>query len=178
MGKHLEVILSGFGGQGILSGGYLLAYAGMIEDMHVSWLPSYGPEMRGGTANCNVIVSDKPVGSPIITNATALIAMNTPSFAKFERFVEKGGFIIYDSSLADAVPSRSDVVYCGIPATRLATDMGNLVYANMILLGKLVSLTDIFSMNSIISALSKILPEKKHHLIPDNIKALESGSNY
>jgi len=175
---HEEIIIAGFGGQGILSAGRILAYAGMLEGRNVSWLPSYGPEMRGGTANCNVIISEETVGSPILNNATTLIVMNGPSLDKFEDAVVSGGMIITDSSLINKKPSRDDVEIFQIPATMLASDMGNLTFANIILLGKLIERTGIVSKESFLQALKHTLPEKKHYLIPEEIKALELGMTY
>lgn len=173
-----DIIIAGFGGQGILSAGRLLAYAGMLENKNVSWLPSYGPEMRGGTANCHVIISDDPVGSPILNSATSLIVMNGPSLDKFENIVVKGGLIITDSSLVERSPKRQDVELCEIPATKMASDMGNLTYANIILLGKLLAKTCIASKENFEAALKKVLPGKYHHMIPEEMKALEIGMGY
>jgi len=177
MAQH-EIIIAGFGGQGILSAGRLIACAGMLEDKNVSWLPSYGPEMRGGTANCHVIVSDDPVGSPILNSATTLIVMNRPSLDKFEDLVVKGGVIISDSSLVDRKPQRTDVEVYELPATKMASDLGNLTYANIIMLGKLLAVTGVVSRESFIEALKQVLPEKKHYMIPEEIKALEMGMEY
>lgn len=173
-----EIIISGFGGQGILSAGRLLAYAGMLEGKNVSWLPSYGPEMRGGTANCHVIISDDPVGSPILNSATALMVMNGPSLDKFENIVEPGGIIITDSSLVTRSPKRTDVKIYEIPATQMASDMGNLTYANIIMLGKFLEVTGIVSTDTFEKALRKVLPEKYHYMIADEIKALEAGMKF
>jgi len=175
---HQEIIIAGFGGQGILSAGRVLAYAGMLENKNVSWLPSYGPEMRGGTANCSVIISDELVGSPILNNATSLIVMNGPSLDKFEAMVVKGGMIISDSSLIDRKSSRTDIDVYEIPATKLASDMGNQTFANIFLLGKLIAKTGIVSKENFEAALRKVLPKKHHHLIPEEMKALEDGMNY
>jgi 2-oxoglutarate ferredoxin oxidoreductase subunit gamma len=176
--KQQEIIIAGFGGQGILSAGRLIAYAGMLEDKHVSWLPSYGPEMRGGTANCHVIVSEEPIGSPILNSATAIIVMNSPSLEKFESIVEKAGLVITDSSLVDMRPSRTDVDICEIPASEMASDMGNATYAGIILLGKLIAKTGVVSKESFEAALKKVLPPKYHHLIPEEMKALDMGMGY
>lgn len=173
-----QIILAGFGGQGILSAGRILAYAGMLENKNVSWLPSYGPEMRGGTANCNVIISDEVIGSPILNTATTLIVMNGPSLDKFESVVESGGMIIKDSSLVERTPERKDVKVYGIPATETAFSMGNKAFANIILLGKLIADTNIVSKENFEKALRKTLPSKKHSLIPDEMKALEFGMQY
>jgi 2-oxoglutarate ferredoxin oxidoreductase subunit gamma len=172
-----EIIIAGFGGQGILSAGRLLAYAGMLEGKNVSWLPSYGPEMRGGTANCHVIISEGPVGSPIINNATTLIVMNGPSLGKFENMVVPGGLIIKDSSLVNRDVTRKDLKVCEIPATQIASDMGNLTYANIVILGKLIAETGVIAKENFEAALKKVLPEKKHHMIPEEMKALETGMN-
>lgn len=176
--KQHEIIIAGFGGQGILSAGRVLAYAGMLENKNVSWLPSYGPEMRGGTANCNVIISEEPVGSPILNTATALVAMNSPSLDKFESMVMENGVIITDSTLVDKSTVRKDVESFEIPATKMASDMGNLTFANIILLGKLIEKTGVVSKDSFEKALKKVLPEKHHHLIPKEIEALEAGMKY
>lgn len=176
--SNQDIIIAGFGGQGILSAGRILAYAGMLENKNVSWLPSYGPEMRGGTANCHVIISEDLVGSPILNSATSLIVMNGPSLEKFEKMVVSGGVIITDSSLVEKAPTRKDVEVYSIPATKTALDMGNATYANIILLGKLIAVTNIISEGNFEEALRKILPDKKHHLIPEEIKALEFGMQY
>ena len=176
--NHQDIIIAGFGGQGILSAGRILAYAGMLENKNVSWLPSYGPEMRGGTANCSVIISDETVGSPIINVATSVIVMNGPSLDKFESMVTSGGVIITDSSLVERAPQRKDVNVYRIPATKTALDMGNGTFATIILLGKLIAATNIISKGSFEEALKKTLPAKKHHLIPDEIKALEYGIEF
>ncbi|MCX7923354.1 MAG: 2-oxoacid:acceptor oxidoreductase family protein [Clostridia bacterium] len=173
-----EIIIAGFGGQGILSAGRLLAYAGMLDNKHVSWLPSYGPEMRGGTANCHVTISDEPVGSPILNSSTALVVMNGPSLDKFESMVVSGGMIITDSSLVERDIKRADIDLFEIPATKIASDMGNLTYANIILLGKLIARTNVVSKENFEEALKKVLPEKKHYMIPEEMKALELGMNY
>lgn len=176
--KQQEIIIAGFGGQGILSAGRLLAYAGMLENKNVSWLPSYGPEMRGGTANCHVVISDEPVGSPILNTASTLIVMNGPSLEKFEELVEPGGLVIIDSSLVDRTAQRNDVEVFAIPATQMASDMGNTTYANIILLGKFISRTGIISVENFEKALKSVLPPKKHYLIPEEMKALEMGANF
>ncbi|MEN6313640.1 MAG: 2-oxoacid:acceptor oxidoreductase family protein [Clostridiaceae bacterium] len=177
MAQH-EIIFSGFGGQGIQAAGKLIAYAGMLEDKFVSFLPSYGPEMRGGTSNCHVIVSDEPIGSPILNSATALMAMNRPSLDKFESYVVPGGIILLDSSLVNRRPVRTDVKVFEIPATKIASDMGNLAYSNIIMLGKLLAETSVVSSEYFEKGLRKVLPEKKHNLIPEEMKALEMGMKY
>ncbi|MGI6561771.1 MAG: 2-oxoacid:acceptor oxidoreductase family protein [Clostridia bacterium] len=173
-----KIIIAGFGGQGILSAGRFLAYAGMLEDKNVSWLPSYGPEMRGGTANCCIIISDEQVGSPIVNDPTALIAMNTPSLDKFEKIVRPGGVIIVDSSLVGRQVNREDVVTYAIPATELASEAGNATFANIFLLGKLIAHTNIIKPESFELSLKHGLREKYHHLIPEEMKVLRRGMEY
>ena len=173
-----EIILAGFGGQGILSMGKFIAMAGLEEGKNVSWLPSYGPEMRGGTANCNVIVAEEEVGSPIVNKATTIIVMNQPSLEKFEKFLVPGGVVILDKSLVPVMPEREDVEVYAIPATEMAYEMGNATFAGIILLGKLIEVTGVVSRESFEKALYKILPPRKHSMIPDEMKALETGAQY
>lgn len=171
-----EFIISGFGGQGILFTGKLLAYTGMKNGYQVSWLPSYGPEMRGGTANCNVIISDDAIGSPLVTEATEVIVMNGPSFVKFEGSVAPGGTLYYDSSLIDAKPKRSDIKYVGVEATKIATEMGMGKLANMFLIGKVLEDSKVFELDVIYEALKGLVPAKKPELFDLNKKAIEVGA--
>jgi len=173
-----EIILAGFGGQGILSAGRLLAYAGMLDGKQVSWLPSYGPEMRGGTANSSVVISENPVDSPVLNSCNELIVMNRPSLDKFEGVVEKGGIIIIDSSIVDRDVNRNDITSFKIPATKIASDMGNMTFANIILIGKLIQERKTVTVENFEKALYAILPEKKHNLIPEEMKALKIGMEY
>ncbi|MGI6189487.1 MAG: 2-oxoacid:ferredoxin oxidoreductase subunit gamma [Clostridiales bacterium] len=173
-----QIIIAGFGGQGIMSMGQLLAYAGMLEDKNVSWLPSYGPEMRGGTANCNVIISDDMVASPIITKATAVIAMNKPSLDKFENAVSRGGLLLINSSLIDRKASRDDIEVCYIPANEIAEKLGNSRVANMVMLGSYIAKSNAVSPGSVINSLTKVLGSSKAHFIPINQKALSMGAEY
>lgn len=171
-----EIIIAGFGGQGVMSTGQLLAYAGLVEDKHVSWIPSYGPEMRGGTANCSVTISDLPVSSPIITEPDTLIVLNRPSLEKFEKDVKPGGLILLNSSLIDVEPKRQDVKVLKVPINELANEkLGNSRVANMIILGAFIELTGAVSIESVVGALRKVLPEYRHNLIPLNRQALELG---
>jgi 2-oxoglutarate ferredoxin oxidoreductase subunit gamma len=170
-----EVIFAGFGGQGVMLMGQLLAYSSMIEDKNVSWLPSYGPEMRGGTANCMVKVSDSQVASPLITAPTALVAMNLPSLNKFADSVREGGVIIYNSSLINEDFTRDDVRVLPIPVNDLAGELGNTRVANIIALGCLLGTENICKKESIIDSLKNVLPERHHHLLPLNEKALDKG---
>jgi 2-oxoglutarate ferredoxin oxidoreductase subunit gamma len=171
-----EIIISGFGGQGVMSMGQLLTYAGMLEGKNVSWLPSYGPEMRGGTANCSVIVADGMVGSPIVTEATAVIAMNLPSLEKFEGVVVPHGLLIINSSLVEKKAKRKDIDTYYIPANEIADELGNSRVANMVMLGAYLGKTGVVSPDSIIESLEKVLGPSKAHLIPVNQKALERGA--
>ncbi|HEY8350299.1 MAG TPA: 2-oxoacid:acceptor oxidoreductase family protein [Clostridia bacterium] len=173
-----DMIFAGFGGQGIQAAGKLIAYAGILEDKNVSFLPSYGPEMRGGTSNCHVIVSDEPIGSPILNSATVVMAMNRPSMDKFESYLEPDGILLYDSSLVNREPARKDIRVFAIPATQIASDMGNLAFANIIMLGKLIKETGVVSPENFERGLKKVLPEKKHYMIPDEMKALKIGMDY
>lgn len=173
-----EIVLAGFGGQGILSAGRLIAQAGMLDGKQVSWLPSYGPEMRGGTANCSVVVSDTPVDSPVLNSCNELIVMNKPSLDKFEDMVEEGGIIVIDSSIVDRDVKRDDVKSFLIPAINIASDMGNVAFANIILLGKLIKERQTVSVENFEKALYVILSESKHYLIPQEMEALKIGMDY
>lgn len=173
-----ELIIAGFGGQGILSMGKILAYAGLHEGKNVSWLPSYGPEMRGGTANCNVIISGEEVGSPIVSRATALIVMNQPSLEKFEDVVVPGGIVILDSALVPVMPKRTDLKVFALPATSHAYEMGNATFAGIILLGKFIGETGIITKENFENALRSVLPQRKHGLIPEEMVALEYGMKF
>ena len=155
-----EIVFAGFGGQGILSMGKFLAYAGMDAGLNVSWLPSYGPEMRGGTANCSVIVTDESIGSPVVYEASAVVVMNKPSLDKFEKAVVKGGLIVLDSNLIDRMPARDDVEVIAIPAQKIAEEVGSVQIANMVLLGALIERTGVVTMEQILGALKDHGKEK------------------
>ena len=172
-----QILLSGFGGQGILFTGKFLAYKGLLADKNVSWLPSYGPEMRGGTASCSVIISDEEVGSPIISQPDVLIAMNLPSFEKFVPTVKAGGIVIADSSLIETKTTRSDIDVYYIPATSLASDMGKQSLANMIILGKLLKVMNDFNEDEIKTVLAKVIPPKKADMLEINMKAMQIGAD-
>jgi len=173
-----RVICAGFGGQGVMSMGQLLTYAGMIEGKEVSWLPSYGPEMRGGTANCSVTVSDKPVGSPVISgDATCAIVMNLPSLEKFESEVKPGGKILVNSSLIERKVERKDVDVYYIPANDIALELGNPKVANMIMLGAYLQTEPTVEVDSILEAFKKVFGPSKEKFIPLNKDALEKGAN-
>ena len=171
-----RIICAGFGGQGVMLIGQLLTYAGMLENKEVSWLPSYGPEMRGGTANCSVMISERPIGSPVITDdATSAIIMNLPSLDKFEQDVQKDGIIIINSSLIEKKASRADLKAYYVPANEIANEIGNSKVANMVVLGAYLELTQSVSMESVMSALKKIFGESKSHLMPINETAMKRG---
>ena len=173
--KTTQILIAGFGGQGVLFAGKFLAYKGLVQDKQVSWLPSYGPEMRGGTANCSVILSDTPVGSPIITNPDVLVAMNLPSLQKFVDAVVPGGKIILDSTLIDAKVERDDIEVFYVPATQLAKDNGFATLSNMILTGKVLKEIDIVAFDGNEETLKSFIPAKKAGLIDMNLKALQIG---
>jgi 2-oxoglutarate ferredoxin oxidoreductase subunit gamma len=170
-----ELLIAGFGGQGVLSMGMTLAYAAMIENKEVSWMPSYGPEMRGGTANCIVIVSDRRISSPIITTFDTVIVLNQPSLDKFEKSVKSGGMLIYDSTNIISSPTRTDIEVVPIPASEEASAMKNMKIMNMIVLGALLARRDVVKVESVMAALKKVLPERYHHLLPLNEQALRRG---
>ena len=176
--KTTEILIAGFGGQGILFSGKFLAYKGLMENIQVSWLPSYGPEMRGGTANCNVILSDDPVGSPIITAPDVLIAMNLPSLQKYVNTVVKGGQIYIDSSLINIKVEREDVEVFYIPATQMAKEEGIATLANMIIVGHLLENHPELSFDGASDVVDKLVPPKKAALKELNMKALSLGKDY
>lgn len=172
-----NILLAGFGGQGVLFAGKQIAYAGMKADKNVSWLPSYGPEMRGGTANCSVIVSDEPIGCPLVNTPDILISMNLPSYLKFVSAVKEGGVILRDSSLINEPCQRTDVKVYDIPATSLATENGIDGMANVIMLGKLLKETGMFTYEYFENIMISSIPPSKAHLIELNKKALKIGYN-
>ena len=173
-----SIILAGFGGQGILSAGRFIAEAALMEGREVSWFPSYGPEMRGGTANCSVVISDEPIGSPVINEADVLIAMNGPSLERFAGHVRSGGLIIVDSSLVKGTPDREDVIFIPIPASTIASGKGNMNFASIMLLGCLTSQTGIILRDSFETALTEMLPERLRHLIPEEMAIFDQGGSY
>ncbi|HBC97636.1 MAG TPA: 2-oxoacid:ferredoxin oxidoreductase subunit gamma [Clostridium sp.] len=170
-----QMIFAGFGGQGILSMGKFLAYAGMDADLNVSWLPSYGPEMRGGTANCSVILTNEDIGSPVVLRADSVVVMNRPSLEKFENSVEPGGIIVMDSDLIDIMPKRKDIKTIAIPAQTIAEKIGSKKIANMILLGALVKETGIVSKDQLLNSLKAHGKEK---FFESNKRAVEKGIEF
>jgi len=176
--KTTQILIAGFGGQGVLFAGKFLAYKGLMEDLQVSWLPSYGPEMRGGTANCSVVLSDTPVGSPIISNPDVLIAMNLPSLQKYVNAVVPGGQIYLDSALIAEKVERTDVEVFYIPASQMARDENIATLANMIIVGHLLQNNPELSFEGTDAVVSKLVPAKKAALVELNMKALTMGKEY
>ena len=172
-----QMLIAGFGGQGILFTGKFLAYKGLVEGKEVSWLPSYGPEMRGGTASCSVILSDEPVGSPIVSTPDVLVAMNLPSLDKYEDSVAPGGIIIVDSTLIERKVNRDDVTVYYVPATKLASDNDMPTLANMIIAGKLLKVTDGFTEEGVDAALKKVISAKRADMLDVNKKAMQIGAD-
>ncbi len=176
--KSNEIVIAGFGGQGILFAGKVLAYTGLVNGYEISWLPSYGPEVRGGTANCHVIMSEEPVASPMITKPTALIAMNLPSLRKFENAVVSGGLILVDSSLIEEDVQRDDVTVIRIPATKMADEAGARKLANMIMTGAFVKATGCVDFEGLCKGVAKCVPAGKDAILEQNKKLLSMGYNY
>lgn len=173
--EEMRIVFAGFGGQGLLFAGKVVAYAGLIDDHEVSWLPSYGPEMRGGTANCSVTMSDEPIGSPLIMNPNVLIAMNQPSLLKFEHDVTPGGIVLVDTSLVTRLPERGDITVYALEATNMAEEADLKGLANIVLVGKLLKETGFCSVETIEAAIRKAVPPRKTALIDKNIQALKIG---
>lgn len=171
-----QILITGFGGQGVLFAGKFLAYNGLMNDKQVSWLPSYGPEMRGGTANCSIIISDEAVGSPIVSNPNILVCMNLPSFDKFENAAVKGAKIFIDSTLIERKAKRDDVEVFYIPATKLANDAGMPTLANMIIVGKILKETG-YNTETMQEALKKVVSAKHPELFDKNLTAINIGYN-
>lgn len=174
----MNILIAGFGGQGVLFAGKFLAYKGLLEDRQVSWLPSYGPEMRGGTANCNVILSDDPIGSPIVNKPDCLIVMNKPSLDKFVDTVVPGGMILIDSTMIDSKVERDDVTVYYVPASKLAGDAGFSTLANMILVGKLLYAMKDKGMDNVEEILKHVIPARKMDLLDINKQAIQTGYDY
>lgn len=173
--RDIQVVFAGFGGQGLLFAGKVVATAGLIEDRQLSWLPSYGPEMRGGTANCSVTLSDDPIGSPLITEPNVLVAMNQPSYDKFIDQVQPGGLVLVDTTMVARVRARDDVKTFEIPATELAEENGLKGLANIILVGKLFAETSFCSESALDEAMTRCIPPRKQKLLEPNKKAIALG---
>ena len=175
---HEEVIISGFGGQGALFAGQLLTYTGMDEGWHVTWIPSYGPEMRGGTAHCIVILSSDDIGSPIIRRPTLCIVMNPPSMDKYEPLIRPGGLLVANSTLVRAKSAREDIQAVYIPANELAAELGNIKMANVVLLGAMLGMREILPIESVKRTLEEHIPERRKHIIEPNKRALDRGVQF
>jgi 2-oxoglutarate ferredoxin oxidoreductase subunit gamma len=175
---HEEVIISGFGGQGALFAGQLLTYTGMDEGWHVTWIPSYGPEMRGGTAHCIVILSSDDIGSPIIRRPSLCIVMNPPSMDKYEPLIMPGGLLVANSTLVRAKSAREDIQAVYIPANELAAELGNIKMANVVLLGAMLGMREILPIESVKRTLEEHIPERRKHIIEPNKRALDRGVQF
>lgn len=173
-----EIIIAGFGGQGVLFGGQLLAYAGLDEGKHVTWIPAYGPEMRGGTANCTAIISDEEIGSPFVHYPSAVIAMNRPSLDKYEDQVKPGGLLVVNSSMLDRPVKRTDINVVEVDAGSVAEKLGDKRMTNMVLLGALLANLPVLPLTAIENALKVHLPERHLRLLPKNYEALREGAKY
>jgi len=173
--EEMRIVFAGFGGQGLLFAGKVVAYAGLIEDRQVSWLPSYGPEMRGGTANCSVTISDEPIGSPLVMNPSVLVAMNQPSLLKFETDVTPGGIALVDTSLVTRLPERDDISVFALEATNMAEEAELKGLANIVLVGKMLKETQFCAPETIEAAIRKAVPARKAALVEKNLSALKLG---
>lgn len=172
------IICAGFGGQGILTMGEVLAYAGMLEGKYVSWLPSYGPEMRGGTSNCQVILSSQPIASPIVVEASAVVVMNLPSLFKFEQSVAQDGVLFINSSLVNEIPKKREMKAYFIPANEIAMSLGDDRVANMVMLGAVIKAVKVVSMEAVIESLPKIFGLKNEEFFRLDCLAMEKGAEY
>jgi 2-oxoglutarate ferredoxin oxidoreductase subunit gamma len=172
-----EIIIAGFGGQGVLSMGKILAYGGIMQDQEVSWLPSYGPEMRGGTCNVSVVLSDKKISSPVLSKFDTAVILNQQSMDKFENQVKPGGLLIYDTNGITRHPVRKDIKICRIDAVEEAAKLGNAKAYNMVVLGAYLKMKPIVTMDNVIKGLKKSLPPRRHNLIPMNEQAITVGMN-
>ncbi len=171
-----SIILAGFGGQGILSAGKFAAEAALYEGKEVSWFPSYGPEMRGGTANCSVVISDEPIGSPVVNDADVVICCNQPSLEKFEASIKPGGYLIIDTGMIKIKPTRTDINCVYIDASGIADEFGAMAYGPISMLGCLSKATGCFSRDSFEKSLYEVLPERRHKMIPGNLAAFDKGA--
>jgi 2-oxoglutarate ferredoxin oxidoreductase subunit gamma len=172
---HEEFLLSGFGGQGILFCGKLLAHTGMHNGLEVTFMPSYGAEVRGGTAHCHVVLADRPIASPVVDTATVAVTMNSLAMDKFMPYVRPGGLLVVNSSLCEEKPSRADIDVLEVPATQMADDLGDIRVANMVILGALLAKKPIYSLEQVQDALVGFLPERKKAFLPINQRALKAG---
>ncbi|MHB0967192.1 MAG: 2-oxoacid:acceptor oxidoreductase family protein [Bellilinea sp.] len=173
-----EIIFAGFGGQGVLFAGQVVAYAAMDNGLEVTWIPSYGPEMRGGTANCTVIVSDEEIGSPQVRYPAVVVAMNLPSLDKYEPLVKEGGYLIVNSSMVDRPVTRKEIHSVMVPGNEIAEGLGDKKMTNMVLLGALLANVPLLPLEAVEKSLREHLPEKHHRLLPLNYQALREGARF
>jgi 2-oxoglutarate ferredoxin oxidoreductase subunit gamma len=173
-----EIVIAGFGGQGVLFAGQVMAYAAMDDGKYVTWIPSYGPEMRGGTANCTVVIADEEIGSPIVRHPQAVITMNQPSLEKYESTVSENGVLIVNSSLVDQAVVRSDVQHLLVPANEIAETIGDKRMATIVMVGALLTVIPVLTIESIESTLQEHLPERHKKLLPLNFQALRTGADF
>jgi 2-oxoglutarate ferredoxin oxidoreductase subunit gamma len=173
-----EILIAGFGGQGVLFAGQLLAYAGMENSLEVTWIPSYGPEMRGGTANCTVIISDEEIGSPLVRHPKVLLAFNRPSLDKYESSVAEGGLLVVNSSMVDRSVDRANVRVVTLPANDIAETLGDKRLTNMVMLGAMLANQPVLPVEALEKALENHIPERHKKLLPSNIKALQKGATF
>lgn len=173
-----EIIIAGFGGQGVLFAGQVVAYAAMDNGLEVTWIPSYGPEMRGGTANCTVIVSDEEIGSPLVAHPAVVIAMNLPSLDKYEPVVREGGLLVVNASMVDRSPTRTDIHWVMVPGNEIAEELGDRRMTNMVLLGAMLANVSLLPLEAVEKSLREHLPERHHKLLPMNYRALRDGAKF
>jgi 2-oxoglutarate ferredoxin oxidoreductase subunit gamma len=173
-----EIILSGFGGQGIMFAGQILSYAAMDSGREVTWIPSYGPEMRGGTANCTVVIADEEIGSPVVKNPDAVLAMNLPSLDKYEPLVKPGGALVINASMVDRPATRTDITSVFIPCNEIAEELGNPRLANMVAIGALLACLKVLTLTDLETALNKHMPGRHKNLLPKNVEALSRGAGF
>ena len=173
-----EIILSGFGGQGIMFAGQILSYAAMDSGREVTWIPSYGPEMRGGTANCTVVIADEEIGSPVVKNPDVVLAMNLPSLDKYEPLVKPGGTLVINSSMVDRPAMRADITTLAIPCNEIAEEIGNPRLANMVVIGALLACMTVLTLADLETALNNHMPGRHRNLLPKNIEALSRGMEH
>ena len=170
-----SIIIAGFGGQGVLFAGQLLAYAGMDAGLHVTWIPSYGPEMRGGTANCTVVIGDDPIGAPIVSQPDVAVVLNPPSFEKYEPLVKSGGLLVVNSAIVDRQSARGDIEAVYVPANTIAEEAGSTKMLNMAAVGALLARRPVLNLQDVARALREHLPQSKHHLLAANMDVLQAG---
>ncbi len=173
---YQDVVIAGFGGQGVLLAGKLLAYAGMLEGRHVTWFPSYGAEIRGGTANCTVIIASEEIGSPVVRNPSSMLIFNEASFKKFEKTIKRNGQLFVNTSLVREAPTREDLTRIEVKANDIAEQLGDIRVSNMVMLGAFLKKTGVVALESVLAALREVLPQRRHSLMPLNENALKRGA--